>query len=89
MSFSTVCRQVRDFSAGVGSVTSAPKYCRSKSASSPKIVIKKYIVKSDAKIFLSADCGHGWHFKSIYTALLAKYFENEEGNHLVGPTFAK
>ena len=41
MSFSTVCRQVRDFSADVGSVTSAPKYCRSKSASSPKIVIKK------------------------------------------------
>ena len=41
MSFSTVCRQVRDFSAGVGSVTSAPKYCRSKSASSPKIVINK------------------------------------------------
>ena len=41
MSFSTVCRQVRDFSAGVGYVTSAPKYCRSKSASSPKIVIKK------------------------------------------------
>ena len=40
MSFSTVCRQVRDFSAGVGSVTSAPKYCRSKSASSLKIVIK-------------------------------------------------
>ena len=40
MSFSTVCRHVRDFSAGVGSVTSAPKYCRSKSASSPKIVIK-------------------------------------------------
>ena len=40
MSFSTVCRQVRDLRAGVGSVTSAPKYCRSKSASSPKIVIK-------------------------------------------------
>ena len=39
-SFFTVCRQVRDFNAGVGSVTSAPKYCRSKSASSPKIVIK-------------------------------------------------
>ena len=43
VSFSTVCRQVRDFSADVGSVTSAPKYCRSKSASSPKIVIKKTI----------------------------------------------
>ena len=86
MSFSTVCRQVRDFSAVIGSVTSAPKYCRSKSASSPKIVIKKYkVVKSDAKIFLSVDCGHGWHFKSVYTALLAKYFENEEGKHLVGP----
>ena len=42
MSFSTVCKQVRDFSAGVGSVTSAPKYCRSKSASSPKSVIKIY-----------------------------------------------
>ena len=82
-------RQVRDFSAGVGSVTSAPKYCRPKSASSPKIVIKNYIVKSDANIFLSADCGYGWHFKSIYTALLAKYFENEEGKHLVGPTFAQ
>ena len=53
MSISTVCRQVRDFSAGVGSVTSAPKYCRSESASSPKIVIKNYIVKSDAKILLS------------------------------------
>ena len=91
MSFSTVCRQVRDFSAGVGSVTSAPKYWskRSKSASSPKIVIKNYIVKSDAKIYFSADCGHGWHFKSICTALLAKYFENEEGKHLVSPTFAQ
>ena len=84
MSFSTVRRQVRDFSAGVGSVTSAPKYCRSKSASSPKIVIKNYIVKSDAKIYFSADCGHGWHFKSICTALLANDFENEEGKHLVG-----
>ena len=40
ISFSTVCRQVRDFSVGVGSVTSTPKYCRSKSASSPKIVLK-------------------------------------------------
>ena len=69
MSFSTVCRQVRDFGAGVGSVTSAPKYCKSKSASCPKIVIKKIIVKSDAKIYFSADCGHGWHFKSICTAL--------------------
>ena len=85
MSFSTLCRQVRDFT--VGSVTSAPKYSRSKSASSPKIVIN--IVKSDAKIYFSADCGHGWHFKSICTALLAKYFENEEGKHLVGPTFAQ
>ena len=89
MSFSTVCRQVRDFSVGVGSVTSAPKYCKSKSASSPKIVIKKYTVKSDVKIYFSADCGHGCHFKSICTALLAKYFENEEGKHLVGPTFAQ
>ena len=89
MSFSTVCRQVRDFSAGVGSVTSAPKYCRSKSASSPKIVIKNYIVKSDAKIYFSADCGHGWHFKSICTLLLAKYFEKEEGKHLVGSTSAQ
>ena len=43
MSFSIVCRQVRNFSAGVGSVTSAPKYCRSKFASSPRIAIKKYI----------------------------------------------
>ena len=40
MSFSTVCRQFLDFSAGVGSVTSAPKYRRHKSASSPKIVLK-------------------------------------------------
>ena len=89
MLFSTVCSQVRDFSAGVGSVTSAPKNFRSKSASSPKIVIKHYIVKSDATIYFSADCGHGWHFKSICTALLVKYFENEEGKHLVGPTFAQ
>ena len=89
MSFSTVCRQVRDLSAGVGSVTSTPKYSRSKSSSSPKIVITNYIVKSDAKIYFSADRGHGWHFKSICTALLAKYFENEEGKHLVDPTFAQ
>ena len=40
MSFPTVCRQIRDFRAGIGSVTSAPKYCRSKSARSIKIVIK-------------------------------------------------
>ena len=40
MYFSIVCRQVRKFSAGVGSVTSAPKLCRSKSTSSPKIVRK-------------------------------------------------
>ena len=53
MSFSTDCRQVRDFSAGVGSDASAPKYCRSKSASSSKNVIKKYIVKSDEKIYIS------------------------------------
>ena len=89
MSFSIVCRQIRDFSAGVGSVTSAQKYCRSKSTSNPKIVIKNYIVKPDAKIYFSADCRHGWHFKSFCTALLAKYFENEEGKRLVGPTFAQ
>ena len=45
MSFSTVCRQVRDFSAGVGSVTSGPEYCRSKSARSSNIVIKKIYSK--------------------------------------------
>ena len=49
MSFSTVFRQVRDFSAGVGSVTSAPKYCRSKYAISPKIVIKKIYSKTRRK----------------------------------------
>ena len=49
MSFSTVCRQVWKFSAGLGSVTSAPKFCRSKYARSPKIVRKKlFLVKSDA-----------------------------------------
>ena len=52
MSFSTVCRQVRDFSAGVGSVTSAPKYCRSKSAKSPKIVIIKIYSKIRRKDIL-------------------------------------
>ena len=52
MSFTTVCRQFRDFSAGVGSVTSAPKYCRSKSASSPKIVIKKLYSKIRRKDIL-------------------------------------
>ena len=52
-SFSTVCRQVRDFSAGVGSVTSAPKYWRSKSTSSPKIVIKLYSKIRRKDIFLS------------------------------------
>ena len=87
MSLSTVCRQVWDFSAGVGSVTSATKYCRY--ASSPKIVIKNYIVNQTQIYISSADCGHSWHFKSFCTALLAKYFENEEGKHLVGPTFAK
>ena len=38
MSFSTICRRVRKFSAGVESVISVPKYCRSESASSPKII---------------------------------------------------
>ena len=36
--FFTVCRWVGKISSCVGSVTSAPKSCRSKSASSPKIV---------------------------------------------------
>ena len=49
MSFFTVCRPIRKFSAGVGSVTSAPKSCRSKSASS-KDCLKNifFLVKSDA-----------------------------------------
>ena len=38
MSFSIVCRRVRKFSAGVLSVTSAPRPCRSKYASNPKTV---------------------------------------------------
>ena len=52
MSFSTVCRQVRDSSAGEGSVTSAPQYCRSKSACSPKIVIKNIYSKIRRKDIL-------------------------------------
>ena len=38
MSFPTVCRYVGKFSACVGSLTSAPKSCRSKFASSPNSV---------------------------------------------------
>ena len=57
MAFSTVCRQVRDFSAGVRSVTSAPKYCRSKSASSPKIVIKIIYSKIRRKDILLSRLG--------------------------------
>ena len=50
MSFFTVCRPIRKFSAGVGSVTSAPKSCRSKSASSKDCLknIFFFLVKSDA-----------------------------------------
>ena len=42
MSFSTICTRVGKFSAGVGSVTSAHKPCRSKSACGPKIVNKTF-----------------------------------------------
>ena len=66
MSFPPVCRWVRQFSASVRSVTSA-KSCRSKSASSPKI----FFCKIRRKIYFSADCGHGWNFKSICIALFA------------------
>ena len=48
-----------------------------------------FLSKIRRKIYFSADCGHGWNFKSICIALLAKYFENEEGKHLVGSTFAQ
>ena len=48
MSFSTVCRWVRKFSADVGPVISAPKCGRYKSASSLKIVVV-FLVKSDAR----------------------------------------
>ena len=41
------------------------------------------------KIYFSADFGHGWNFKSICTAFLAKYFETEDGKHEMGPTFAQ
>ena len=70
ISFSTVCRWVWKFSADVGPVISAPKSCRSKSASSLKIVEKKNF---------SADCEHVWNVKSTFIALLAKYFVTEEG----------
>ena len=69
ISFSTVCRWVWKFSADVGPVISAPKSGRSKSASSLKTV----------EIFFSADCEHVWNVKSTFIALLAKYFETEEG----------
>ena len=77
-----------EFSAGVGSVTSAPNLV-DLNLQVVKRCYKTFLVKSDAKIYFSADCGHGWHFKSLCTALLAEYFENEEGKHLVGPTFAQ
>ena len=38
MSFSTICRRVKKFSAGAESVTSVPKYCRPESVRSPKII---------------------------------------------------
>ena len=38
-------------------------------------------------MYFSADCGHGWNFKSICIALLVNYFENEDGKHLVGPRY--
>ena len=61
------------------------KSCRSKSASSPKI----FLCKIRRNIYFLLDCDHENIFKSISIALLAKYFENEEGKHLVGPTFAQ
>ena len=88
MSFATVCRRIRKFSAGVGSVTSAPNSCRSKSASSSKVIEK--ISKIRRNMYFSADCGHCWNFKSICIALFAIFFfENEERKHLMGPTFAQ
>ena len=89
MSFSTVCRQVRDFFAGVGSVTSAPKYCRSKSASSPKIVIKKIYSKVKRKDILLSRLRTWLTFEKHLHCACGAYFENEEGKHLVGPTFAQ
>ena len=73
----------------MGSVTSAPKSGRSKFASSPKIVIKYFFSKIRRNIYFSADCGHSWNFKSICIALLAKYFETEDGKYYVGATFAQ
>ena len=71
MSFFTVCRWVRIYSADIESVKSAPKSCRSKYASSPTIIFKKKnFSKIRHKIYISADCGHGWNFKSICIALL-------------------
>ena len=49
MSFTTVCRWVRKFSADVGPVTRTPSSARSKSASSSKIVNNTILVKSDVK----------------------------------------
>ena len=80
--FSTVCRLVRKFSADMGPVISVHKSGRSKYASRPKIVEKKFFYsKIRRKIYFSADCGHGWNFKSICIAILAKYFETEEEKH--------
>ena len=40
-----------------------------------------FFSKLRRKIYFSADCGHVWNFKSIFIALLKKYFETEEGKH--------
>ena len=52
-------------------------------------LLNNYFSKIRRKIYFSADCGHGWNFKSICIVLLAKYFEIKEGKHLVGFTFAQ
>ena len=89
MSFSTVCRWVRKFSAGMESVKNAPKSGRPKSASCPRIVEKiKRIVKSDARYIFQKTCGHDWNFKSVCIAHSAKYFEIENEKSKVGPAFA-
>ena len=76
MSFSTVCRLVRKLSADVGPVIGSHKSDTSKYASSPKLV--DFFSKIRRKLYFSAECGHGWNFKSICIALLAKYFKTEK-----------
>ena len=80
MPFSSVYRWVIKLNEDTRPVTSAPNSC-SINLQKVQRLLKFNLNKIRRRIYFSANCRHGWNFKSICIAILVNYFASKEGKH--------